>query len=295
MQIGVDLIDEDPQQPRTLFDEDAMAELAASITERGVLQPISVRAHPETPGRWMLNFGARRLRACRLASRERIPSFVDESADDYAQVIENEQRERLKPLELALFVQRRMASGDSQAEIARRLGKSRAYMTSVCAMIDPPDWLMNVYRQGRCGGITALYDLRRLHEREPDVVSEWLANRHFVSREDLAALKLQLAADASAPERTSGATSTTEPCSEPSVRAATVQVPRVNVAASRSSKKRSSAGVLQLHGCVDGVRVEVVCNRLPAQRTEVFVRSETGVVGVAALTKVRDLELRREE
>ena len=69
MQIGVDLIDEDPQQPRTLFEEAAMAELAASITERGVLQPISVRPHPEIPGRWLLNFGARRLRACRFAGK----------------------------------------------------------------------------------------------------------------------------------------------------------------------------------------------------------------------------------
>jgi ParB family chromosome partitioning protein len=118
LQIEIGLIDEDPQQPRTLFEGAMLAELASSIRERGVLQPISVRQHPAARGRWILNFGARRLRASRLASLERIPAFVDDTADDYAQVVENEQRERLKPLELALFVQRRMAVGDSQAEIA---------------------------------------------------------------------------------------------------------------------------------------------------------------------------------
>ncbi|MEO7337245.1 MAG: ParB/RepB/Spo0J family partition protein, partial [Caldimonas sp.] len=156
-------IDEDPNQPRHEFDEEALRELAATIAERGVRQPISVREHPEQPDRWMLNFGARRLRASKLAGKTEIPAFVDATVDSYDKVIENEQRDALRPLELALFVQREMETGQSQADVARRLGKSRAYLTYVCALVDAPDWLMTLYREGKCRGVRELYDLRRLH------------------------------------------------------------------------------------------------------------------------------------
>ena len=104
--IAIDLIDEDPGQARTEFDDKSLAELAAAIAERGVKQPISARLHPDQPGRWMLNFGARRLRASKLAGKTEIPAFVDEAADSCDQVIENEQCEALRPMDLALFVQR---------------------------------------------------------------------------------------------------------------------------------------------------------------------------------------------
>ena len=148
--LRLDEIDEDPLQPRREFDESKLAELAETIRQRGVLQAISVRPHPEAAGRWMLNYGARRLRASKLAGKTDIPVFIDQAADDYDQVIENEQREGLTPLELALFVKKRLACGDSQQEIARRLGKSKSHITMVCAMIDPPDWLLDAYRRGHC-------------------------------------------------------------------------------------------------------------------------------------------------
>jgi len=66
---------------------------------------------PQPGGRWILNFGARHLRAAKLAGLSEIPAFIDTAADDYDQIIENEQREGLKPLELALFVQKRLARG----------------------------------------------------------------------------------------------------------------------------------------------------------------------------------------
>jgi ParB family transcriptional regulator, chromosome partitioning protein len=175
-------IDEDPEQPRSEFDDESLRELAATIRERGVKQPVSVRPHPSQAGRWMLNFGARRLRAARLAGLEQIPAFVDESADSYDQVIENEQREGLRPLDLAMFVKRRIAAGDSQAEIARRLGKSPTLITMVSAMIDPPPWLLQAYRSGQCKGVAELYELRRLHERAPDRALELVAKREPITR-----------------------------------------------------------------------------------------------------------------
>ncbi len=107
LSLPLDAIDEDPDQPRSEFDPVSLQELADTIAARGVRQPISVRPHATVPERWMLNFGARRLRASKLARQATIPAFVDETADSYDQVIENEQRESLKPMELALIVQRR--------------------------------------------------------------------------------------------------------------------------------------------------------------------------------------------
>jgi len=192
MQLPVDAIDEDPGQPRFEFDEEALRELAATIRQRGVRQPISVRPSPTAEGRWLLNFGARRLRASKLAGRPDIPAFVDLSADSYDQVIENEQRECLKPLELALFIQRRLAAGDSQAEIARRIGKSKAYVTYAMALIDAPDWLLAAYREGRCRGLKELHELRRLAGEHPQVVEAWASDRDAITRHEVAALRAEV-------------------------------------------------------------------------------------------------------
>ena len=189
MSVAVGLIDEDPGQPRTEFDPESLQELASTIADRGVCQPISVRAHPDAPGRFMLNFGARRLRAARLAGKNEIPAFVADIGDGYGQVIENEQREALKPMELALFVQRRLSAGESLAEIARRLGKTRGYLTFVTALIDAPEWLLELYRSGKCQGMTELYELRRLHEATPQAVERWVEGRETISRTDLSAFK----------------------------------------------------------------------------------------------------------
>jgi ParB/RepB/Spo0J family partition protein len=189
VQLPLDLVDEDPNQPRREFDEEALQELAQTIALRGVRQPVSVRPHPQVPGRWMLNFGARRYRASRLAGKAQIPAFVDETADTYDQVIENEQREGLRPLDLALFVQQRLSLGESQADIARQLGKSRAYVTVATALIEAPDWLLAAYREGRCRGLRELYELRQLHTRLGDQVAQWASAQSEITRPELAAYK----------------------------------------------------------------------------------------------------------
>jgi ParB family chromosome partitioning protein len=196
MRLPVDAIDEDPGQPRFEFDEEALHELAATIRERGVRQPISVRPSPAAEGRWLLNFGARRLRASKLAGRTDIPAFIDVSADSYDQVIENEQREGLKPLELALFVQKRLALGDRQADIAKNLGKSRQWVTLATALIDAPEWLLQAYREGRCRGMNELYELRRLHGEHAIAVQAWAADEQAITRDRIAELRAALASNA---------------------------------------------------------------------------------------------------
>lgn len=202
MQLPIADIDEDPDQPRKEFDETALNELAATIAERGVRQPVSVRPHPRQPGRWLLNFGARRLRASKLVGKDVLPAFIDAHFDSYDQVIENEQREALKPIELALFVERQLKLGQSQSEVGRRLGKSKSFISYVAALIDPPDWLLALYRDGRCRGLKELCDLRRLHEREPATVATWLEGRRFVARDDVEDLRTKLRDERNIPAST---------------------------------------------------------------------------------------------
>lgn len=190
--LALELIDEDPEQPRQEFEEASLQALAETIRQRGVRQPVSVRPHPTQPGRWMLNFGARRLRATRLAGLSEIPAFVDQTADSYDQVIENEQREGLRPLELALFVQKRLRQGEKQVDVARRMGKSPQWLTLVTAMIDPPDWLLQIYRDGRCCGLNELYELRRLQGRHGERVVAWADGQPAITRDRLLALKAEL-------------------------------------------------------------------------------------------------------
>lgn len=190
--LPVEDIDEDPAQPRHEFDANGLQELAETIRERGVRQPISVRPNLQQAGRWLLNFGARRLRASKLAGLATIPAFVDTTADSYDQVIENEQREGLKPLELALFVQKRLALGDKQADIAKNLGKSRQWVTLATALIEAPDWLLQAYREGRCRGMMELYELRRLHGEHPQYIEAWVSDRESITRDSVAAMKAEL-------------------------------------------------------------------------------------------------------
>jgi len=199
LMLAIDAIDEDAGQPRREFDAQALQELAQTIRERGVRQPVSVRSNPMQPDRWILNFGARRLRASKLAGLATIPAFIDASADSYDQVIENEQREGLRPLEIALFVQKRLALGESRSEIARRLGKSKQWMTLASALIDPPAWLLDAYRQGRCNGINELHELRRLHGLQPEAVEHWAQQQDMLTRDRIAQFKQGLDRDVQDP------------------------------------------------------------------------------------------------
>ncbi|MDP3084507.1 MAG: ParB/RepB/Spo0J family partition protein [Rubrivivax sp.] len=206
LMLPVESIDEDPEQPRREFEDNRLEDLAETIRSRGVRQPISVRPNLQAPGRWMLNFGARRLRASKMAGMAEIPAFIDTTADSYDQVIENEQREGLRPLELALFVQKRIALGDNQAEIAKRLGKSRQWVTLATALIEPQDWLLQAYREGRCRGINELYDLRRLHGEHGEAVEAWAAQQPSITRDRLTELRAALErSTAAVPTPTSGA------------------------------------------------------------------------------------------
>jgi ParB family transcriptional regulator, chromosome partitioning protein len=280
LQLALDAIDEDPRQPRTEFDAQGLQELADSIAERGVRVPISVRSHPDQSGRWMVNAGARRVRACRMVGRVDIPAFVDETFDSYDQVIENEQREGLKPIELALFIQREMSTGLSQAEIARRLGKSKTYVGYVCALIDPPDWLLSLYRDGRCRGVKELHDLRRLQEAHPAKVLDFVGSREFVSRGDVDALREEVGSAhatkaALLPVAVAMSQARIEDRMTGESGAATRKASTAQLS-SRPTPKRRSDSVVRVVAEHEGQVVRVVTDRRPADFGSVFVCPNEG-------------------
>jgi ParB family chromosome partitioning protein len=267
-------IDEDPEQPRHEFDANGLQELSETIHDRGVRQPISVRPNLQQAGRWTLNFGARRLRASKLAGLASIPAFVDTTADSYDQVIENEQREGLKPLELALFVQKRLALGDKQADIAKNLGKSRQWVTLATALIEAPDWLLQAYREGRCRGMNELYELRRLHGEHAAAVEAWAADAPAITRDRIAELRAELASDA-------GLTPSGE--TPPEVEGRHASVPYTDdgdAAPARGHDGSLSAlaqhGSKRIHVEFDGQDFQLVVSVAPDQPGHVYVRPLVG-------------------
>jgi ParB/RepB/Spo0J family partition protein len=138
--IDVDRIVPNPEQPRIAFDAETLAELAASITEHGVLQPILVR--PLEDGEFQLIAGERRWRASKAAGLATIPALVEEIDDDTAleiSIIENLQREDLSPLDEAAMYDRMVKDhGYSVRKLAQKLGKDKGYLENRLRLADAP-------------------------------------------------------------------------------------------------------------------------------------------------------------
>ena len=188
LEIPLTDIEEDPYQPRREYSKKSLDDMAGSIRERGVKQPISIRTHPEKPGKWIINFGSRRYRGSVMAKKKTIPAFIDEMCDSFDQVIENDQRDPLTPMEMAIFIQQKLDEGETQADIARRLSRSRTVITGYLALIDPPDCIDDAYRTGKCTSPRTLYELRQLHKKHPVDVEKWCKQQEEITRNGVAAL-----------------------------------------------------------------------------------------------------------
>src|SRR5690554_48637 len=136
-EIPVDLIQRGRYQPRRDMDPAALQELADSIRQQGVMQPVVVR--PVSEGRYELIAGERRWRATQLAELDRIPAIVRDVPDEAAiamALIENIQRENLNPIEEAFALQRLQDEfGLTQAQVAEAVGKSRTTITNLLRLI----------------------------------------------------------------------------------------------------------------------------------------------------------------
>jgi ParB family chromosome partitioning protein len=138
--VDVDRITPNPEQPRLAMEQSSLDELAASIREHGVLQPILVR--PLENGEFQLIAGERRWRASRAAGLTTIPALVEEIDDDTAleiSIIENLQREDLSPLDEAAIYDRMVRDhGYSVRRLAQKLGKDKGYLENRLRLADAP-------------------------------------------------------------------------------------------------------------------------------------------------------------
>jgi ParB family chromosome partitioning protein len=149
-EIDINLIEANPFQPRTEFDEEALQELAQSIKEQGIIQPITVRKLGYN--RYQLISGERRLRASKLAGLSKIPAFIrianDEQMLELA-LIENIHRENLNAIEVAISYQRLIDECSlTQEQLSERVGKSRSAIANYLRLLKLPAEIQIALRDG---------------------------------------------------------------------------------------------------------------------------------------------------
>ena len=144
-------IEPDPEQPRKRFDDDALNQLADSITENGLLQPIAVRPKKVGPG-YIIIAGERRWRAARLAGLDEVPVIIKDVTDEQAAalaLIENLQREDLDPIEVAEGCRQLIDKyGLTQESAAKKLGKSRSALANSLRLLNLPETVLELLKSG---------------------------------------------------------------------------------------------------------------------------------------------------
>lgn len=139
-EIAIEQIEANPNQPRREFDESALKELAASISEIGIITPITLRQ--AINGKYQIIAGERRWRAAQMAGLKRLPAYIRTAEDDNVMemaLVENIQREDLNAIEIALAYQHLAeTTGMTQERISERIGKSRTSITNYLRLLRLP-------------------------------------------------------------------------------------------------------------------------------------------------------------
>ncbi|MDR1864308.1 MAG: ParB/RepB/Spo0J family partition protein [Bacteroidales bacterium] len=186
--IDIRLIEVNPFQPRTHFDQVALEELAASIKQQGIIQPITVR---EAGNKYQIISGERRYRASLLAGLTEIPAYVRQANDDDMLVlalIENVQREDLDAIEVAIGYQRLMDEGElTQENISERIGKKRSTIANYLRLLKLPAEVQAAIRQRRLsmGHARALVNIREEEQQLSllhDIIENELSVREVEAR-----------------------------------------------------------------------------------------------------------------
>ena len=183
-EIPVGAVTPNPRQPRQVFDEEALEELAASIQVVGLLQPVVVRK--VMPGHYELIMGERRWRACELAGLEQIPAIVRETSDDDLlrdALIENLHREQLNPLEEAAAYQQLLDDfSATHEELARKVGRSRPHISNTIRLLSLPAHVQNrvaagVLSAGHARALLSMGDPHAQKQLADRIVAEGLSVR----------------------------------------------------------------------------------------------------------------------
>ena len=147
--VDITLIDRNPDQPRKIFNEEALREMSNSIATYGVLQPLLVT---EENGRYLIIAGERRFRAAYMAGLKRVPVIVRELTNQQIQeiaLIENLHREDLNAIEAAEGMRELMENhGLTQEAVAGRIGKSRPYVTNTLRLLQLPKEVTDLVKEG---------------------------------------------------------------------------------------------------------------------------------------------------
>jgi ParB family chromosome partitioning protein len=171
------------QQPRKVFDDEKMAELVASIKEKGVIQPLVVR---QMPDHYQIIAGERRWRAAQKAGLDRVPVVIQNVSEDWAlevALIENIQREDLNPMEESAAYRHLMDSFDlSQEEVAKRVGKNRSTVANALRLLKLPqrvkdDLLTNRLSMGHARALLSLEEENDMLEAGAEVIRKRLSVR----------------------------------------------------------------------------------------------------------------------
>jgi ParB family chromosome partitioning protein len=181
--IAIDLIDPNPVQPRRMFQQDALHQLADSIRQHGIIQPLAVRRQG---ARYQLVAGERRWRAAKIAGLSEVPAVVQDISDDRMleiTLIENIQREDLNPMELALALERMARELNiNQEEIGRRTGKDRSTISNSIRLLQLPPDLQQLVAEGRLSAgharsLLALTDEEMQRKLAEKIVAQGLSVR----------------------------------------------------------------------------------------------------------------------
>ena len=182
--VPLDNIEVNPYQPRTDFDEESLKELAASIKEQGVIQPVTVRK--DNNGKLQLISGERRCKASRMLGLTDIPAYIVK-ADDHAMlemaIVENIQRENLNPIEVALGYKQLISDYNlTQEMLSERLGKSRSSIANFLRLLNLPGEIQIGLRQelitmGHARALVGIDDVQTQLDIFHDILAQGLSVR----------------------------------------------------------------------------------------------------------------------
>jgi ParB family transcriptional regulator, chromosome partitioning protein len=181
-ELPVARIERDPDNIRKSFDEAAVIQLAETIKADGLLQAITVRRNVHKKDYFIISYGERRFRVVCLLGNPTIAAVIDDNFDPYRQAIENLQREELDPLDIADWVEKREAAGDSRITIAKRLGKPKSYISEIALLIKAPPAIREAFKSRRIPDIRSAYLLARRYDEDPVGVTTWLNGDSPITR-----------------------------------------------------------------------------------------------------------------